>query len=133
MQQATEPSRWVVEGNYSIVRDIVWGRADTVVWLDLPFATVMTRTVRRTVRRTIRRTELWNGNREPFSNLWSINPEKSIIAWSATRHRKYRRQYGELARDPDWSALAFVRLESTAAIEVFLHGLTHETPEGGVP
>jgi adenylate kinase family enzyme len=25
---------WVVDGNYSKVRDIVWSRADTVVWLE---------------------------------------------------------------------------------------------------
>ena len=43
------------------------------------------------MRRVITREELWNGNREPFSNLWSFNPEKSIIAWAATRHGVYRR------------------------------------------
>ena len=85
--------RWVVDGNYSVVRDIVWGSADTVVWFDLPYATVLARTIRRTLRRTATREELWNGNREPFSNLWSFNPEKSIIAWAATRHGVYRRRY----------------------------------------
>ena len=32
--------------------------------------------IRRTVRRTATREELWNGNREPFSNLWSLNPRE---------------------------------------------------------
>ena len=84
-----------MDGNYSTVRDMVWDRADTVVWFDLPYAVVMARTIRRTVRRTVTRQELWNGNREPWSNLYSFNPEKSIIAWAATRHRVYRQRYGK--------------------------------------
>ena len=83
----------MVDGNYSVIRDITWNKADTVVWFDLPYVTVMARTIRRTVRRVFTHEELWNGNREPLSNLWSFNPEKSIIAWTATRHRVYRRRY----------------------------------------
>ena len=60
----------------------------------------MARTIRRTLRRTLTREELWNGNREPLSNLWSLNPEKSIIAWTATRHGVYRRRYAEAERGP---------------------------------
>jgi hypothetical protein len=119
----TEPDRWVVDGNYSVVTDIVWGRADTVVWFDLPYATVMARTIRRTVRRTMTREELWNGNKEPFSNLWRLKPEKSIIAWSATRHRVYRRRYLEAELDPRWSGLLFVRLCSQREAGAFLAGL----------
>jgi hypothetical protein len=119
---ATDADRWVVDGSYSVVRDIVWSRADTVVWIDLPYATVLSRTIRRTLRRVVTREELWNGNREPFSNLWSINPEKSIIAWAATRHRVYRQRYAEAERDPRWSALHFVRLHTQAEVDAFLVG-----------
>jgi len=120
---ATEGESWVVDGNYSVVREIVWRRADTVVWIDLPYATVMARTIRRTVRRVITREELWNGNREPWSNLWSFKPERSIIAWSATRHKVYRRRYGEAEHDPRWAALCFVRLRSPAEAEAYVAGV----------
>jgi len=120
---ATEPGTWVVDGNYSVVRDIVWDKADTVVWFDLPYATVMARTIRRTLRRTFTREELWNGNREPLSNLWSLKPEKSIIAWTATRHGVYRRRYSDAEHDPRWAGLHFVRLRSQAEADGFLEGV----------
>ena len=57
--------RWVVDGNYhSMVQDLVWDRADTVVWLDLPRWRVTGRVVSRTLRRVVTRQELWKGNRE---------------------------------------------------------------------
>jgi adenylate kinase family enzyme len=120
---ATEPVSWVVDGNYSVIRDITWSRADTVVWFDLPYLKVLARTIRRTVRRVLTREELWNGNREPLSNLWSFNPEKSIIAWTATRHRVYRQRYRAAEVDPQWSGLHFVRLRSQAEADAFLQGV----------
>lgn len=120
--EAVAPEGWVVDGNYSAVRDIVWDRADTVVWLDLPFSVVMGRTIRRTVRRVITREELWNGNREPWTNLCSFKPEKSIIAWSATRYRVYRRRYAEAEEDPRWAQLRFVRLRTQRSADAFLAG-----------
>lgn len=125
--EATALPSWVVDGNYSVVRDIVWERADTVVWFDLPYAIVLGRTVRRTVRRVITREELWNGNTEPMSNLWSLNPEKSIIAWAATRHRVYRGRYAEAERDPRWEHLRFVRLRSQAKADAFMADVSSTT------
>ena len=61
---------------------------------------------------SVTRQELWNGNREPWSNLYSWNPQKSIIAWSATRHGVYRQRYGDAEHDPRWAGLEFVRLRS---------------------
>ena len=56
---AAEGEGWVIDGDYSVVRDIVWRRADTVVWLDLPRVLVMRRVVGRTLARILLRRELW--------------------------------------------------------------------------
>ena len=55
---------WVVNGNYSVPRDLTWDRADTVVWLDLSRPAVMRQVVARSLRRMATRESLWNGNRE---------------------------------------------------------------------
>jgi adenylate kinase family enzyme len=123
-----EQPTWVVDGNYSTVRTVVWEEADTVVFLDLPLHVVVSRLVPRTVRRVFGRTELWNGNREPFSHLWSVTPEKSIIAWSIANHDKYHRRYTDAMIDPRWDGLRFVQLCTPSQVDQFLKH-AHETAE----
>ncbi|NLG68109.1 MAG: adenylate kinase, partial [Firmicutes bacterium] len=51
VHEATSGRCWVVDGNYSRVRDILWPMADTVVWLDYPLPVILGRLLRRTARR----------------------------------------------------------------------------------
>ncbi|HEV2368541.1 MAG TPA: AAA family ATPase [Acidimicrobiales bacterium] len=112
VREQTEAPAWVVDGNYSAVRDLVWQRADTVVWVDPAQALVMARVGRRTLRRVVTREELWNGNREPWSNLYSLDPTRSIVVWAWTQRAKYRKRYGQAISDPAWSHLEFIRLRT---------------------
>lgn len=112
VEVATEADGWVVDGNYSAVRELVWRRADTVVWLDLPRPVVMRQVVQRTLKRVTRGTELWNGNRERWQDMFSRDPQQSIILWSWTRHATYRDRYGAAMADPAWQHLTFVRIRS---------------------
>jgi adenylate kinase family enzyme len=113
---------WVIDGNYSKARPLVWARADTVVWLDLPRWTVMRQVVWRTLRRAAFRAELWNGNRERWANLFTWAPEDSVISWAWHRHAVYRERYAAAAADPANAHLHFVRLRSRAEINRFLAG-----------
>lgn len=124
VDQLTPARGWVVDGNYSAVRDLVWPRADTVVWLDPPRRTVMWRLLRRTVRRTVTRQVLWNTNREPMAGMFRIDPEKSIIRWAWTRHQVYRERYAALSTDPAYAHLTVIRIRSQEDLARLLGGHT---------
>jgi adenylate kinase family enzyme len=113
--QLTAAGAWVVDGNYSSVRDLVWGRADTVVWLDLPRHTVMRQVVWRTIRRAALRAELWNGNRERWASVFSRSPTESVIVWAWHKHSVLRHRYAMAADDPANAHLRFVRVRSRGA------------------
>ncbi|HVC66636.1 MAG TPA: hypothetical protein VND44_03500 [Acidimicrobiales bacterium] len=90
--------RWVVDGNYRQVRDLVWARAELVVVLALPRWTVMRRLLARTVRRGIVRRELWNGNRESLRNLFSADEDRNVVLWSWRTLDRYRDEVPAEAR-----------------------------------
>jgi adenylate kinase family enzyme len=93
---ATSGECWTSDGNYSQVRDIVWGRADTIVWLDYAFATVMYRLLTRTFRRIAGRQELWNGNRESIRGFFF--DKESLFVWVLRTHWSRRPRYRRLLR-----------------------------------
>jgi len=126
--QAVAADTWVVDGNYSATRDLVWGRADTVVWLDYPFATVMWRVIVRTLRRSLRGEVLWSGNRESLRLAFSRD---SIILWALTTYWRRRRDYPRLFRQ--YPKVQFVRLRSPAQARRFLDATASLAPARGSP
>ena len=120
-----EGDRWVIDGNYTShgVAQVVWPRADTIVWLDPPRRVVMTRVVRRTLRRVITREELWNGNREPLTNLYHLDPYKNIVVWAWTRFAGVRHKYEGYLHSPEWSHLQVVRLRRVREVRGFLEAV----------
>jgi adenylate kinase family enzyme len=94
------------------VLDLVWERADTVVWIDPPRLVTMAQITWRSVSRALTRRELWNGNRESFRELVRVDPERSMIRWAWTRHRVVQERYESAMSDARWNGLIFVRLRS---------------------
>jgi len=48
---ATAGTAWVVAGNYGRIRDLLWPRAQSIVWLDYSFPLVFGRLAARTLPR----------------------------------------------------------------------------------
>ena len=123
VRQAIQPESWVMAGNYaSKQQDVSWPTADTIIWLDLPFATIMNRIIRRCWQRHVTQEDLWGtGNRESFWDhlkLWRT--DDSLISFVAKTHRRRIRETEAEMNDPRWSHITFVRLKSPEAVNRLL-------------
>ena len=108
VERETRDDGWIVVGNYSQVRDLVWRPADTLVWLDLPLSLVMWRLVRRTVRRVTTREDLWGtGNREILASI----PSSAVSRSSCGRSRRTV----ATARNSRWNANSWPRRSGSCA------------------
>lgn len=113
---------WAVDGNYSRVRDLVWARATTVVWLDYPLWLVMWRVISRTFRRSFQGTELWNGNREDWRK--GFMSQDSVIVWALTTYHRRRREYPQLFARPEHNHLHVIRHTSPRQTDEWITNLT---------
>jgi adenylate kinase family enzyme len=114
--------RWVAAGNYGAVRDLLWSRADTVVWLDYPLALNFWRLTRRSLRRIVTREALWAGNRETFRSQFLSRD--SLYVWAVRSHARHRREFAALLADPTYAHLDVVRFASPRDTARWLAGLS---------
>jgi adenylate kinase family enzyme len=94
---ATRGDGWVVDGNYTgSVRDLIWPRADTIIWLDYSMTITSLRVIRRTFRRWWSAELLWGNNRERLRDQFLS--KDSLFLWVVQSWRKHRRDYPRLLR-----------------------------------
>ena len=87
-ERALAGETWTTAGNYSFARDILWGRADTLIFLDYPLRIVMWRLFKRTLRRLLTREILWNGNRDSWRRQFFSRSSLFLYAWKT--HERWR-------------------------------------------
>lgn len=119
VDEAVAQSSWIIDGNYSKVRDRVWERATTVVWLNYSFGRVFTRSIRRTVRRVVRKEKLFADNVETFRGAF-LDVRYGIPWWVIRTHGKLRRRYTALLTDECWSHLHVVELRNPRDTDAFV-------------
>jgi len=123
VDHATQTEAWVVAGNYSVVRDLVWKKAEAVIWLDYPFPVVFWRLLTRTIRRAWTQEELWNGNREKFwwhLKLWS---DESLFKWLFKTYWRRKREIPALLSKPEYRHLKLIQFKGPREAEAWLANL----------
>lgn len=88
---ATRGERWSSDGNYNILRPILWTRATHLVWLDYDHHVILRRVIWRSVKRALDRRELWpgTGNRERVSEWLRKDHPIQLVrqGWAGKRER----------------------------------------------
>lgn len=110
--------RWVADGNYlEILPELLWARADTLVWLDLPRRLALRRALLRTVRRLASRRVLWGTNKETLSVLRPASLRALWLRWPS-----YHDRIEALLERPP-STLTVVQLRSPGDVEGWMETL----------
>jgi adenylate kinase family enzyme len=124
VDRMTAQPRWVSDGNYHPVRDLIWQRASAIVWLNYSFPLVFSRALRRTLSRCIRRTHLFGGNRESF--VTSFLSRDSILLWILKTHWQRQREYPSLFAEPQHRHLRIAEIRNPSAADRLLTQLSDE-------
>jgi len=120
---ATKSERWVIAGNYHIVRDLIWPKAEVVVWLDYSLPLIFRRLWKRTWRRWWYQEELWNGNRESIWTHLKLWSKESLFHWLFKTYWRRQREYPMLLQLPEHQHLELIRFKHPKETEQWLRSL----------
>ncbi len=112
---AAAAEAWVLDGNFDAERDLVWGRAELAVWLDLPLTTTLWRVMRRNLGWWIGRETVWGGNRMTLAK--ALTGIGHTLRSHALKHRTYPAQLAEFPH------LQVVRITAPRQLAAWLAGL----------
>lgn len=111
---------WTVDGNYSRVRDLIWSRADMVIWLDYSLPRIYWQLTKRTFRRVFWREKLWGTNQEQLRIVFSRD---SIFLWVWNTYWRRRREYPVLLGKEENGHLTAVIFKSPRQTQKWLDSI----------
>lgn len=104
---------WVIDGNYTKARAVLWPRATAFVWMDTPRPEVMRRVIWRSFSRAISKTELWpgSGNKELFRKWLD---KEHPIRWAWDTWAMIRDRYATMFADGTFEGRPVFRIGNSA-------------------
>jgi hypothetical protein len=120
-QQLSEVIRreaWVMDGNFDNERELVWGRADCIIWLDYSLLTIGRRIVFRNFLWVITRQPTWSGNRMTLQR--ALSGLRHALKSYGVKRRNYPQWLAELSGVPSY------RFGTSSEAEAWLQGLNQQ-------
>lgn len=116
--------RWVTDGNKKAVRDLVWPRADTIIWLDYPLSVSLWRLGKRALWRTsVLKAQAAEAGEKTGIPGKLISGAKGVLT-ALRSHMGQRREYPILFARSENQHLAVVCLRSPRATRRWLARMT---------
>lgn len=123
VENATQSKKWITAGNYHVVRDLIWPRAEAVIWLDYSLGRALWQLTRRSLKRWWTRELLWGTNYEPIwihLKFWSTD---SLYHWLFKTYWRRKREYPRLFSQPEHQHLRLIRFRTPGETEEWLKSL----------
>ena len=109
---------WVIEGNFLGVRELVWRRSDTLVWLDLPFQTILSRTIIRMVKECRQRNP--RNLIDVFEQLYRVF---ITLYWLINQFWKRKKSIISILSRPEMSHLKIIKLKNQKDVKRWIASL----------
>jgi adenylate kinase family enzyme len=123
VEEATQSPGWVVAGNYHVVRDLLWPKAEAVIWLDYSLWRIFRQLTHRTFTRWWTQELLWGTNYETIwmhLKLWS---DESLFHWLFKTYWRRKREYPVLLAQPEHRHLKLIHFKHPKETEQWLNSL----------
>ena len=121
VKQATDSETCVVDGNYSVVRDIVWPRTTKIIWLNHSFTLVLYRALTRSIVRVATKKTLFADNIETFKQTFLSR--ESIILWVLQTYHQKRRSYYKLLTQMKEEGVEVIEFKDQSQVDQYLNKL----------
>ncbi len=123
LMQSLEQASWIIDGNYTTTaKELIWPKADLIIWLDYPLPVVLYRLLKRTVHNCRTQKELWPGCKESIK--LQFMSKRSIFLWAFKSYGSRKRRYPALfAQLPQ---LQILRMRSPKQLQKSLSKITSD-------
>lgn len=111
----TATGGWIVEGNFSKLADIVWHRADTLIWLDFPLPLILYRITRRSLHQLTGREDSAQARHLTWSTAFFAR--RSLLRTAIRKHRDNRPRYERQVAETAALGVNVVRLRSLHQVQ----------------
>jgi len=114
IQEKTSSPTWIISGNQSKTRYLFWAKADTIIWLDLPFYLIFYQILKRSFVQSISREKICNGNKQTFKQFFWL------IRWLFSSFFRRRKTYQALCYSEEKKSSRWIHLKSRRQVNQFL-------------